>query len=100
MLSFLVVWTLAARAARSGRWRRIVALLVLAAWIVPPAVLATGWARVYVGVHFPSDIAAGLVLALAVQGLFMVLQWLAMRRVAPAFARIQQGAGPTQGRAP
>ena len=72
------------------RWAPAAALLAL----------ATGWARVYVGVHFPSDIAAGLVLALAMQGLFMALQWLAMRRVAPAFARIQQGAGPTQGRAP
>lgn len=42
-LSFVIVWTLAARAARSGHWRKLAAVLVLAAWIVPPAVLATGW---------------------------------------------------------
>ncbi|MBS0429788.1 MAG: phosphatase PAP2 family protein [Proteobacteria bacterium] len=72
------------------RWAPAAALLAL----------ATGWARVYVGVHFPSDIAAGLVLALAIQGLFMVLQGLATRRLAPAFARIQQGAGATQERLP
>lgn len=81
-----------ALAARPGlrRWAPAAALLAL----------ATGWARVYAGVHFPSDIAGGLVLALGVQGLFMALQWLAMRRVAPAFGRIQQGAEAMRRRAP
>lgn len=86
---FFVALALAARPALR-RWAPAAALLAL----------ATGWARVYAGVHFPSDIAAGLVLALALQGLFMALQWLATRRVAPAFARLQQGAEPTHRRAP
>ncbi|MDP9902077.1 undecaprenyl-diphosphatase [Variovorax ginsengisoli] len=30
----------------------------------------TGWARVYVGVHFPVDIAAGIILAAGITGLF------------------------------
>ena len=86
---FFIALALAARPSLR-RWAPAAALLAL----------ATGWARVYVGVHFPSDIAGGLVLALAVQGLYIALQWLATRRVAPAFARIQQGVGPTHGRVP
>ena len=86
---FFIALALAARPSLR-RWAPAAALLAL----------ATGWARIYAGVHFPSDIAAGLVLALAMQGLFMALQWLATQRVAPAFARIQQGARPTQGRVP
>lgn len=41
---------------------------------VPLLALAaiTGWARVYVGVHFPLDIAAGLVLGAAVAGIAAV----------------------------
>jgi undecaprenyl-diphosphatase len=86
---FFIALALAARPSLR-RWAPVAALLAL----------ATGWARVYVGVHFPSDIAGGLVLALGVQGLFMGLQWLASRRVAPAFGRIQQGADPMRRRAP
>lgn len=42
-LAFVLVWPLASAAARSGTWRRISGSAVLASWIVPPAVLATGW---------------------------------------------------------
>ncbi|KQW65031.1 phosphatase PAP2 family protein [Variovorax sp. Root411] len=53
---------------RPGLRRLGVLLLVLAA--------VTGWARVYVGVHFPLDIAAGLLLACAITGVFAAAQWL------------------------
>jgi undecaprenyl-diphosphatase len=48
---------------------------------VPLLLLAaiTGWARVYVGVHFPLDIAAGLLLAVAIAGLLAAAQWIAHR---------------------
>ncbi|QSI31099.1 phosphatase PAP2 family protein [Variovorax sp. RKNM96] len=36
----------------------------------------TGWARVYVGVHFPLDIVAGLVLGAAVAGTAAIGRWL------------------------
>jgi undecaprenyl-diphosphatase len=39
----------------------------------------TGWARVYVGVHFPLDIAAGLLLACGVVVAFCALQQLGRR---------------------
>lgn len=51
--------------------RLSVPLLALAA--------ATGWARVYVGVHFPIDIAAGLLLGGAIAGLLAIAQRLAHR---------------------
>lgn len=37
---------------------------------------ATGWARIYVGVHFPLDIVAGLLLAAVVAGALGIAQWL------------------------
>lgn len=37
---------------------------------------ATGWARIYVGVHFPLDIVGGLLLAGVVVGALAVAQWL------------------------
>ncbi len=40
--------------------------------------MLTGWARIYVGVHFPLDIAAGLLLAAAVAAALRLLQlWVA-----------------------
>lgn len=42
-LAFLIVWPLASAAARHNTWRRLSGIAVLASWIMPPAVLATGW---------------------------------------------------------
>jgi len=52
--------------------------------------LATGWAQVYVGLHFPLDIAAGLLLATVIAGVFAAIQ-LATRRES-AEARVHGGA--------
>lgn len=46
--------------------------------------LATGWARIYVGLHFPSDIAAGLLLALAMAGAFAAIQLASRHHFRPA----------------
>ncbi|WP_295528630.1 phosphatase PAP2 family protein [uncultured Pseudacidovorax sp.] len=53
--------------------------------------LATGWARIHVGVHFPLDVVAGLGLAAAMLSGFLVLQWQ---------LRIRLGANPPQPSAP
>ncbi|APW36167.1 hypothetical protein RD110_02195 [Rhodoferax koreense] len=53
-------------------------------WLLFGVALATSWARIYVGVHFPRDILAGLVLgALLALGFDAALG--AMRRRLPAF---------------
>ena len=36
---------------------------------------ATGWARIYVGVHFPLDIIAGLLLAGVIAAALALVQW-------------------------
>lgn len=46
--------------------------------------LATGWARIYVGLHFPSDIAAGLLLALVMVGVFAAIQMASRHHHRPA----------------
>lgn len=61
-------------------------LRAVAGWIFAIALL-TGWARVYVGVHFPLDIAGGLLLALVVTAAFAGLHWLVRRFVLPMIAR-------------
>ncbi|CAN7767620.1 phosphatase PAP2 family protein [Variovorax sp. LjRoot175] len=58
------------------------------------AAAITGWARVYVGVHFPLDIAAGLLVAVAVGTAFSVVQWLGRRSIAPFIARDDCREGP------
>jgi undecaprenyl-diphosphatase len=45
---------------------------------------ATGWARVYVGVHFPADIVAGLLLGVVMASLFTLTQRLLRRMNAPS----------------
>jgi membrane-associated phospholipid phosphatase len=47
----------------------------------------TGWARIYVGVHFPFDILAGLLLAGAITAVFWVLHQLGRRFIAPLITR-------------
>lgn len=49
-------------------------------WSVPLLALAaaTGWARVYVGVHFPLDIVAGLLLGAAMAGAVVFGRWLVL----------------------
>jgi undecaprenyl-diphosphatase len=49
----------------------------------------TGWARVYVGVHFPADIAAGLLLAVLMVGVFLGVERLYRRHVAPRWTSEQ-----------
>jgi membrane-associated phospholipid phosphatase len=47
----------------------------------------TGWARIYVGVHFPFDILAGLLLAGAITAAFWSLHQLGRRFIAPLVGR-------------
>ncbi|MDL9997564.1 phosphatase PAP2 family protein [Variovorax sp. J22P240] len=47
----------------------------------------TGWARVYVGVHFPFDIVAGLILAVAITAVFWALVRLSQRFIIPRLVR-------------
>ncbi|WP_083745153.1 phosphatase PAP2 family protein [Variovorax sp. KK3] len=57
------------------------------------AALVTGWARVYVGVHFPSDILAGFVLSGVLLVAFLGAQWLTRRLVIPTLARLDSTPG-------
>ncbi|MEJ7685594.1 MAG: phosphatase PAP2 family protein [Variovorax sp.] len=53
--------------------------------------VVTGWARIYIGVHFPLDIAAGLLLAIGVAAAYGLLQQWAigwMRRSAESRLRV------------
>ncbi len=50
-------------------------------WLMLILALATAWSRLYLGVHFPIDIVAALVLALAVAGLARRMRF-ALDRVA------------------
>ncbi|WP_431514026.1 phosphatase PAP2 family protein [Variovorax sp. DAIF25] len=67
---------------------RCIGLALLASAIV------TGWARIYVGVHFPIDIAAGLALGAVLAGALALALRLA-RRLLPA-----EGAAPATWRMP
>ena len=49
--------------------------------------LVTGWARIYVGAHFPFDVAAGLALAVVITALFWLLAIGVRRIVVPLIAR-------------
>lgn len=59
--------------------------------------LVTAWARIYVGVHFPLDIAAGLALAAVVTALFWALSMAVRRFVVPLIARDDARSAPTPG---
>jgi membrane-associated phospholipid phosphatase len=64
-------------------------------WIMAGIALATSWSRVYVGVHFPLDIAAGLLLGAAVAGaLSTVWPWL-QAQAATLTAVYGYGEGPS-----
>ena len=63
-LAFAVVWPLATLAVRSGAWRKLASIAVLAAWIVPPAALATGWFISLIAYAGTTGLAAFLVIAM------------------------------------
>ena len=63
-LAFALAWPLASLAARSRHWRRWSGLCVLASWIVPPAVLATGWFIAFIAHAGSTYLAAFLVIAM------------------------------------
>lgn len=52
---------------RAGLRQPSIAIFAIAAF--------TGWARIYIGIHFPSDIVAGLLLACGLTGVLMLLRW-------------------------
>jgi thiamine transport system permease protein len=79
-LAFLIVWPLANRAARSGRWRKLSGTAVLTSWIVPPAVLATGWFVTFIAYAGVGGLSAVLVI---VMNAMMALPF-AYQSVAPA----------------
>lgn len=82
-VAMAIVWPLAQQAARHGSWRRWAGLSVLASWIVPPAVLATGWFILLVARADLAGLAPALVIAMnAMMTLPFVFQTLA-----PAIAR-------------
>ncbi len=64
VLAFVVVWPLAAFAVRSGGWRKVTSIAVLASWIVPPAALATGWFISLIAHAGMTGLAAFLVIAM------------------------------------
>jgi thiamine transport system permease protein len=63
-LAFIIIWPLASAAARSRNWRRISGLAVLSSWIVPPAVLATGWFVILIAQAGSTALAVFLVIAM------------------------------------
>ena len=61
-VTLLLAWPLAA--ARSETWRKASGLIVLSGWIMPPAVLATGWFILLSGHADVSGLAPFLVIAM------------------------------------
>lgn len=82
-LAFVIVWPLASAAARSNNWRRISGLAVLSSWIVPPAVLATGWFVILIAQAGSTGLAVFLVIAM---NAMMSLPF-AYQVIAPALAQ-------------
>jgi len=54
----------------------------------------TGWARIYVGVHFPLDVLGGFVLAMAIAAVFWALVKLANRFIDPSHSSTIRSASP------
>lgn len=54
----------------------------------------TGWARIYVGVHFPLDILGGFVLAMAIAAVFWALVKLFNRFIDPSHSSTIRTASP------
>ena len=95
-MAFLLAWPLAQLAARSAAWRRGSGLAVLAAWIVPPAVLATGWFITFIAHASSTALAASLVVAMnGLMALPFVFQPLstAIAQAASAHDRLCLGLG-------
>lgn len=95
-MAFLLAWPLAQLAARSDAWRRGSGLAVLAAWIVPPAVLATGWFITFIAHASSTALAASLVVAMnGLMALPFVFQPLstAIAQAASAHDRLCLGLG-------
>lgn len=82
-LAMLLSWPLAMLAVRSVAWRRVAAVAVLSAWIVPPAALATGWFISLIGHAGSVWVPGGLVIAM---NAMMALPFVA-RVLVPALAR-------------
>jgi thiamine transport system permease protein len=96
VVAFAIVWPLAALAARSAPWRKATSLAVLTSWIVPPAVLATGWFVTLVSQAGIGGLAAFLVIAMnALMSLPFVHQALApaVAQSAAAHDRLCLGLG-------
>jgi membrane-associated phospholipid phosphatase len=55
--------------------------------LIAAIAVLTGWARIYVGVHFPLDIVAGLSLACVIAALLWALGRLNRRLILPLIAR-------------
>ena len=81
-VAFAFAWALASAAARSSTWSRTAQLAVLAAWIVPPAVLATGWFIALRSAASSTGLAAALVIGM---NALMALPF-AYQTLAPAMA--------------
>ncbi|MET3441050.1 undecaprenyl-diphosphatase [Variovorax paradoxus] len=67
--------------------------------VVFAAGILTGWARIHVGVHFPADIPAGLLLALVLVAAFAGLEYLCGRLLASMTAARLRGAREPDGAA-
>jgi len=76
MLSLVFYVTLAAAVVAGGRWRRPLAIYLYAAAVV--TAVAVGLSRVYLAVHFPTDVAAGWLAGLA----WLAVCGLAVRAIA------------------
>ncbi len=95
-LALSLAWPLANLGARSQAWRRWSGLGVLTAWIVPPAVLATGWFIMLIAHAGSIVLAAFLVIAMnALMALPFVFQPLssAIAQAAAAHDRLCLGLG-------